>query len=164
MGSVWPQDNGIIAAGFKRYGLIKESNQVMRGIFDAINRFDSYRPPEVFAGIHRKGDVDFPVLYPGGANIPQAWATGSIFHMVRAMLGLRADAPHKILYVNPTLPDWLTDIELQHLQVGSCFITLHFWRDGKSSRWEVREVTAGKGTSKEDMIEVLDEPQKQGVL
>ena len=164
MGSVWPQDNGIIAAGFKRYGLVKEANQVMRGIFDAINRFDSYRPPEVFAGIHRRGDVDFPVLYPGGANIPQAWATGSIFHMLRTILGLRADAPHKVLYVNPTLPDWLTDIELQHLQVGSCFITLHFWREGKSSRWEVREVTSEKGTSKEDMIEVLDEPEKEGIL
>ena len=164
MGSIWPQDNGIIAAGFKRYGLVKEANQVMRGIFDAINRFDSYRPPEVFAGIKRNGDVDFPVLYPGGANIPQAWATGSIFHMVRTILGLRADAPHKILYVNPTLPDWLTDIELQHLQVGSCFLTLHFWREGKSSRWEVCDVTSEKGTAKEDMIEVLDEPEKEGIL
>ena len=159
MGSVWPQDNGIIAAGFKRYGLVKEANQVMRGIFDAINRFDSYRPPEVFAGIHRKGDVDFPVLYPGGANIPQAWATGSIFHMVRTILGLRADAPNKRLYVNPTLPDWLTEIELQRLQVGPCFLTIHFWREGKSSRWEVRDTTANKGVTKDDMIQVEDEPE-----
>jgi len=164
MGSVWPQDNGIIAAGFKRYGLVKEANQVMQGIFDAINRFDSYRPPEVFAGIHRKGDVDFPVLYPGGANIPQAWATGSIFHMVRTILGLRADAPHSRLYVNPTLPDWLTEIELQHMQVGPCSITLHFWREGKSSRWEVRDMTAEKGVSKDDMIQVMDEPEKEGIL
>src|SRR6185437_4494169 len=93
-GSVWPQDNGIIAAGFKRYGLVKEANQVIRALFDAIERFDAYRPPEVFAGLKRRGDMDFPVLYPGGANIPQAWATGSIFHMVRTILGLRADAPH----------------------------------------------------------------------
>lgn len=164
MGSIWPQDNGIIAAGFKRYGLVKEANQVIGGIFDAINRFDSYRPPEVFAGIPRKGDVDFPVLYPGGANIPQAWATGSIFHMVRVVLGLRADAPRKVLYVNPTLPDWLTEIELQHLQVGSCYITLHFWREGKASRWEVRGITADKGVSKDDMIQVRDEPEKEGIL
>ncbi|HEU0000288.1 MAG TPA: glycogen debranching N-terminal domain-containing protein [Ktedonobacteraceae bacterium] len=164
MGSIWPQDNGIIAAGFKRYGLVKEANQVMGGIFDAINRFDSYRPPEVFAGIHRRGDVDFPVLYPGGANIPQAWATGSIFHMVRTILGLRADAPNKVLYVNPTLPDWLTEIELQHLQVGPCFITLHFWREGKSSRWEVRDIAADQGMSKDDMIQVMNEPEKEGIL
>jgi glycogen debranching enzyme len=154
LGSVWPQDNGIIAAGLKRYGLVKEANQVIRGIFDAINRFDSYRPPEVFAGVPRKGDLDFPVLYPGGANIPQAWATGSIFHMVRVMLGLRADAPHKRLSVNPTLPDWLPEIEVQHLRVGPCSITLHFWREGDSSRWEVREITADKSVAKDDMIQV----------
>jgi hypothetical protein len=115
----------------------------------------------VFAGVPRKGDVDFPVLYPGGANIPQAWATGSIFHMLRTMLGLRADAPHKRLYVNPTLPDWLPEIELQHLRVGPCAITLHFWREGDSSRWEVREITADKGVAKDDMIQVASEPDPQ---
>ena len=164
LGSVWPQDNGIIAAGFKRYGLVDETKQVIRGIFDAINRFDSYRPPEVFAGMPRKGEVDFPVLYPGGANIPQAWATGTVFHMLRTMLGLRADAPHKRLYVNPTLPDWVPEIELQHMQVGPCKITLHFWREGDASRWEVREITADKGTAKEDMIEVKDESGRSSSL
>ncbi|MGH2498376.1 MAG: amylo-alpha-1,6-glucosidase [Ktedonobacteraceae bacterium] len=164
LGAVWPQDNGIIAAGFKRYGLANEANQVIRGIFDAVDSFDSYRPPEVFAGVKRTGVVDFPVLYPAGANIPQAWATGSVFHMVRTILGLRADAPHKRLYVNPTLPSWLTEIELQHLQVGPCSITIHFWREGKSSRWEVRDIAAGKGVSKDDMIQVVDEPEKEGIL
>jgi hypothetical protein len=107
--------------------------------------------------LKRKGNMDFPVLYPGGANIPQAWATGSIFHMVRTMLGLRADAPHKRLYVNPTLPDWLPDIELQRMQVGPCWITVRFWREGDHSRWEVCDMTADKGTSKEDMIQVVSE-------
>lgn len=160
LGSVWPQDNGIIAAGFKRYGLVDEANKVMRGIFDAINRFDSYRPPEVFAGIHRKGDVDFPVLYPGGANIPQAWATGSVFHMVRTILGLRADAPNKRLYVKPTLPDWVPELELQQLRVGPCSLTIRFWRDGNISRWEVQGVQVDKGTAKNDIIHVVDEPEQ----
>jgi glycogen debranching enzyme len=157
-GSVWPQDNGIIAAGFKRYGLIQEANQVIRALFDAIERFDAYRPPEVFAGLKRKGDMDFPVLYPGGANIPQAWATGSIFHMVRTMLGLRADAPHKRLYVHPTLPNWLPDLELQRLRVGPCAITIRFWREGTQSRWQVREVARDQGVKEEDAIQVMDDP------
>jgi glycogen debranching enzyme len=156
-GSVWPQDNGIIAAGFKRYGLADEANYVIRGIFDAIERFDAYRPPEVFAGVKRSGDVDFPELYPGGANIPQAWATGSIFHMLRTILGLRADAPHKRLYVKPTLPAWLPDIELQHMRVGPCLLTIRFWREGNTSRWEVRSVEADQSTAREDMIQVLDD-------
>ena len=159
-GSIWPQDNGIIADGFKRYGLAKEANQVIRAIFDAVESFDAYRPPEVFAGIQREGSVDFPILYPGGANIPQAWATGSIFHMIRIILGLRADAPNKRLYVQPTLPDWLPDIELQHLQVGRCTIDLKFWREGETSRWEVREVKVEEGGGQEDIIQVMDEPAK----
>ena len=158
LGSVWPQDNGIIAAGFKRYGQVNEANKVIRGIFDAINRFDAYRPPEVFAGVPRIGDADFPVLYPGGANIPQAWATGSVFHMLRTILGLRADAPHKHLHVNPTLPDWIPEIELQHLQVGPCKITIRFWREGKQSRWEVCEITRDQGVKEEVAIQVLKDP------
>ncbi|HLY32113.1 MAG TPA: amylo-alpha-1,6-glucosidase, partial [Ktedonobacterales bacterium] len=159
-GSVWPQDNGLIAAGFKRYGLIQEANQVIRALFDAIERFDAYRPPEVFAGLQRKGDMDFPVLYPGGANIPQAWATGSIFHMIRTMLGLRADAPHQRLYVYPTLPDWLPDLELQHMRVGRCTITIRFWREGAQSRWEAREVVTDQDADQQGAIQVLDDSEE----
>lgn len=159
-GSIWPQDNGIIAAGFKRYGMIDEANQVIRGIFDAIERFDAYRPPEVFAGVQREGTTDFPILYPAGANIPQAWATGSIFHMLRTLLGLRADAPHQRLYVNPTLPDWLPEVELQHLRVGSCLIDLHFWRESDCSRWEVRNIQVDHGIAKEKSIQVMNETRE----
>ena len=158
LGSIWFQDNAIIAAGFKRYGLVDEAHQLIRGIFDAIDRFESFRPPEVFAGVKREGNLDFPILYPGGANIPQAWATGSVFHMIRTILGLRADAPHKRLYVDPTLPDWLPEIELKHLRVGHCFLDLRFWREGNNSRREVRNVTADKGASQDDVIQVVAEP------
>src|SRR5947207_3407144 len=30
-----------------------------RALFDATERFEAYRPPEVFAGLQRKGDMDF---------------------------------------------------------------------------------------------------------
>ncbi|HZR43790.1 MAG TPA: glycogen debranching N-terminal domain-containing protein [Ktedonobacteraceae bacterium] len=160
-GSVWPHDNAIIAAGFKRYGMADEANKVIRGMLDAIERFDTYRPPEVFAGLQRKGDVDFPSLYPGGANIPQAWATGAIFHMVQTMLGLRADAPHKKLYVHPTLPDWLPAIKLLHLRVGPSIISLRFWREGKDSRWQVLEIQTDKGVVQQDQIQVIDETADQ---
>ena len=153
-GSIWPHDNGLIAAGFKRYGLVQEANQVIRGVFDAIERFDAYRPPEVFAGVQREGEIDFPLLYPDGANIPQAWSTGSIFHMLQIMLGLRADVPNHKLYVQPTLPEWLPDIELQHLQLGSCSISLRFWREGNTSCWKVCEIKADK---LQDKIQVMAE-------
>lgn len=159
-GSIWPHDNGIIAEGFKRYGLVEETYQVVRAVFDAIEHFEAYRPPEVFAGVRREGLDDFPVLYPGGANIPQAWATGCIFHMLRTLLGLRADAPHRRLYVKPTLPAWLPDIEVQRLRVGGSLLDLRFWRDSQGvSHWDVLEVRAQRA---EDPIEVLDDPIEQG--
>ena len=79
--------------------------------------------------------------------------------MIRTILGLRADAPHKRLYVHPTLPDWLPDIELQHLRVGPCSLTLRFWREGNRSRWEVCEMQVDKGTAQEDRIQVMNEPE-----
>lgn len=155
-GSIWPHDNALIAAGFKRYGLVQEANQVMCGIFDAIERFDAYRPPEVFAGVQREGEIDFPLLYPDGANIPQAWSTGSIFHMLQTMLGLHADVPRHKLYVQPTLPDWLPDIELKHLKVGSCSLSLRFWRKGDISHWDVREIRADRAQDKIQVVEATN--------
>lgn len=163
LGSVWPHDNGIIAAGFKRYGLAKEANTVIRGIFDAARRFQAYRLPEIYAGLQREGKkADFPALYPGGANIPQAWASGSVFQMLSTILGLRADAPHDRLYVKPTLPEWLPDVRLQRLQVGQCLIDLRFWREGEKSRWEVSGMKASEGTPQEQMIQVVDELDSEG--
>jgi hypothetical protein len=86
-----------------------------------------------------------------GANIPQAWAAGSVFHLLQAILGLRADAPAHRLYVDPTLPRWLPDIQLQGLRIGRTRLTLKFWREGEASRWEVQ-------TRDGPAIEVLEEP------
>jgi glycogen debranching enzyme len=159
LGTVWPHDNGIIAAGMKRYGLTNEANRVIRGIFDATRAFEAYRPPEVFAGLERQGKkTDFPALYPPGANVPQAWATGAIFQSVQTILGLRADAPHARLYVAPSLPPWLPDITLQGLQVGASRLDLRFWREGDRSRWDLLGARQTNGSA-QPSIGVLDDPE-----
>jgi glycogen debranching enzyme len=147
-GSVWPHDNGIIAAGFKRYGFADEANRVARDIFEAASYFDGYRLPELYAGLPRRPG-SFPAQYLG-ANIPQAWAAGSVFHLIQAILGLQADAPAGRLYVQPTLPLWLPDLQLEGLQVGKARLTLRFWREGDHSRWEVRQ--------QEGELDVIEEP------
>src|SRR5215213_2369781 len=147
-GSVWPHDNGIIAAGFRRYGFAREAGQLARDIWEATAYFDLYRLPELYAGLPRASS-SFPVQYLG-ANIPQAWAAGTILHLIRTLLGLRADAPHGRLYVAPALPRWLPDITLSGLHCGDARINLRFWREGEISRWE----TLGL----EGQFEVLDEP------
>jgi glycogen debranching enzyme len=137
LGSIWPHDNGIIAAGFKRYGFPDEANRLARDIFEAASYFNAHRLPELYAGLPRQPG-SFPAQYLG-ANIPQAWAAGTVFHLIQTILGLRADAPHGKLYVNPTLPRWLPDLTVRGLQVGSARLSLHFWREADASRWEVLE-------------------------
>lgn len=141
LGSVWPHDNGIIAAGMKRYGFAGEANRVARAIIDAACHFQSARLPELFSGVARQADA-FPMQYRA-ANSPQAWAAGSIFQFVQVMLGLDADAPAGCLRVLPTLPEWLPWIQLTNLRVGDSLVDLRFWREGHHSRFEVLDQRGG---------------------
>src|SRR5262245_62534419 len=112
---MWRHDNGIIALGLKRYGFTKEAAMVARDISAAASYFAFHRLPELYAGIQR--DVGtFPVQYLG-ANVPQAWAAGCVFHLLRALLGLDADAHRQRLYIDTELPRWLPEINIHKLQV-----------------------------------------------
>jgi len=148
LGSVWPHDNGIIALGFKRYGFAAEAARVARDISRAASHFASHRLPELYAGVERQPGT-FPVQYLG-ANVPQAWAAGSAFHLLQAILGLTADAPRGRLQVDPVLPAWLPDVTLHGLHVGHAKLDLRFWRDGERTRWDASPV--------EGRIEVVEEP------
>jgi glycogen debranching enzyme len=134
-GSVWPHDNGIIAMGFKRYGFANEAAMIARDISEAASYFVFYRLPELYAGTRREAGA-FPVQYLG-ANVPQAWAAGSVFHLLQAILGLDADAHTRTLYVDPVLPSWLPDIVLQNLRFGTSKLTLRFWKEKDETRYEV---------------------------
>jgi glycogen debranching enzyme len=125
-GSVWPHDNATIAGGFRRYGFAAEAAQVAKGIFDAAERFSALRLPELFAGLPRI-PAGFPVPYLG-ANVPQAWAAGSVFRFVAILCGLHAttDAEGSRLYVNPALPDWMPEITINNLRVGGGSLDIHF--------------------------------------
>jgi glycogen debranching enzyme len=80
-GSVWPHDNAIIALGFKRYGFGVEAAKIARDISDAGGHFLFNQLPELYTTIQRD-EASFPVQYLG-ANIPQAWAAGSVFALSR---------------------------------------------------------------------------------
>jgi glycogen debranching enzyme len=123
LGSVWPHDNAIIANGLARYGQDRQAAQIARGLFDAAQRFRHARLPEVFAGLTRD-DGSFPVQYLG-ANVPQAWASGSIIHLITTLTGIHADAPSKRLIVQPALPDWLPEVTLTNLRIGEATVDLH---------------------------------------
>src|SRR5262249_9004121 len=134
-GSIWPHDNGIIAMGCKRYGFPQEAATIARGISEAASYFVFHRLPELYAGTAKEPNA-FPVQYLG-ANVPQAWAAGSNFHLLRAILGLDANAHRHTLYVDPVLPKWLPDITLHNLRVGSSMVTVRFWREQDETLFEV---------------------------
>ena len=98
-GSVWPHDNSIVAAGFRRYGFHHLAESLLAALFEAAAAFPGSSLPELFAGYPRRGRT-FPVPYPG-ANAPQAWAAGAIVYGIELILRIRPDGER---LVADTLP------------------------------------------------------------
>jgi glycogen debranching enzyme len=137
-GTVWPHDNALIAAGLKRYGFHRQTNRIATAIFDAAVFVDYMRLPELFCGFTRR-TPNQPVAYPV-ACAPQAWAAGSPFLLLQAMLGLSAQAQNNLLTINsPNLPPWLNWVELRNLRVGDSTISLIFRREGEMTGFSLLE-------------------------
>jgi glycogen debranching enzyme len=134
-GAVWPHDNSLIALGMRRYGFAAEAAAVARDISRAASYFLLNQLPELYGGLQRD-PTNFPVQYLG-ANVPQAWAAGTPFMLLQAMLGLQQDAPRGKLYIDPALPDWLPDVTLMDLRLGRRRFDIQFWRDGKDTAFKV---------------------------
>lgn len=127
VGTVWPHDNALIAAGFRRYGFDEQALQVFNGIFEAAMNFEHYRLPEVFAGF-TKTDYQVPVRYPVACH-PQAWSAGSIPYLLTSCLGLEPNAFEKRLrIIRPILPDFVDWIQIRRLKVGKASVDLKFDR------------------------------------
>jgi glycogen debranching enzyme len=126
-GTVWPHDNAVAAMGMSSYGHTSHAARVFEGLWAAAQHFRHLRLPELFCGLDREHG-QFPVHYPVACS-PQAWASGAWFLLLRAMLGLRADAPRRTLHVfSPRLPAGVDHLKLQGLRVGSARATLDFTR------------------------------------
>jgi glycogen debranching enzyme len=132
-GSVWPHDNAIAVAGFRRYRLGTFALSAASGLFDASRHFERGRLPELFCGFPRRPSHG-PISYPVACS-PQAWASGSALQLVTAMLGLEADAlAGRVTFVSPQLPPWLREVEIHDLRVGqsSLDVAIGRGRDGAS--------------------------------
>ena len=127
LGSVWPHDNATIAGGFRRAGRHKEAQMIAEGIFAAAERFESFRLPELWAGVAREPGA-FPVPYLG-TNVPQAWSAASVFRLIAILCGIHTVGRTRTIYVNPDLPDWLPDVTLKNLRAGNGATELRLKRD-----------------------------------
>ncbi|HEY7164100.1 MAG TPA: amylo-alpha-1,6-glucosidase [Candidatus Binatia bacterium] len=124
-GSVWPHDNGLIAAGLAAYGRSEDAGRIMAGLFGAALSFED-RLPELFCGFARV-DGEGPVGYPVACS-PQAWAAGSVFLLIQALLGLKIEAAvSRLSFTRPVLPEFLDTVRIQNLAVsgGSVDVVVH---------------------------------------
>ena len=126
-GSVWPHDNALIVMGMSHYGLAAMALPIVDGTRDAAAAADFNRLPELYCGMARNG-APAPVSYPVSCS-PQAWASGALFLMLQAVLGILPDAPANLLHIrNPVLPSGIQELTLTNLRVGRSRISLHFAR------------------------------------
>jgi glycogen debranching enzyme len=128
-GSVWPHDNALIAAGFARYGFRREAARIFEGLFAASTYIDLRRLPELFCGFARQQNQG-PTFYPV-ACAPQAWAAAAPLSLIQSCLGLGFDpVARQITFKRAALPDFLEEVVLRNLSLGSASVDVALRRAG----------------------------------
>jgi glycogen debranching enzyme len=127
LGSVWPHDTLIAAAGLWRYELRDEAAVLIRAVLQASEAFEDDRLPELFAGLD--ASCGFPVPYEE-ANIPQAWAAAVPLLAAQLFLGIVPDAPRCRCFVSPWLPEWLPRLAVRGISVADKNVTIAVARKG----------------------------------
>lgn len=141
-GSVWPHDNAMAALGLARSGFPDHAARVMGGLFDASRHFDLARLPELFCGFSRRPG-EGPTRYPVACS-PQAWASGAVFMLLQACLGIEVDgAAGRVAFTAARLPPFLDRLRIENLAVGEGCLDVELRRDGEGASVEVLERTGG---------------------
>jgi glycogen debranching enzyme len=126
-GSIWPHDNALIALGLARYQQKQSIEILFEGLFRAGTYMDHRRLPELFCGFQRQSGHG-PTLYPVACS-PQAWASATPFTLLEASLGLEFEPwQHEIRLRNPRLPEFLDEVILRNLRLGSSSVDLRVRR------------------------------------
>ena len=92
LGSVWPHDTALTAAGLRRHGFDDDFLVLFDALVDAAAAAPGQRLPELFGGHERVPGEPF-VPYPVACR-PQAWAAGAIpFLLAEGLRGPRPRLP-----------------------------------------------------------------------
>jgi len=125
-GAVWPHDSALCAAGIARYFGSARVAPLLSELFQAANQF-GMRLPELFCGFDRRAGQG-PTPYPV-ACLPQAWASGAVFMLLQACLGVRIDGRRREVHADhPSLPGGLESLSVVDLSVGDATVALMFKR------------------------------------
>jgi glycogen debranching enzyme len=129
-GSVWPHDNALIALGMKRVGADHAAREVASQVLEAGLRFPASRLPELWCGFARDRRYrSTPAQYPVSCS-PQAWAAGSAFMLLQALLGLEVDAFEGVVRLKPVLPNWLGRVSFRKMRVAGSQVDFDVIREG----------------------------------
>ncbi len=128
-GSIWPHDNAILVLGMALHGHARAALPIVRALYEAGVHSEFQRLPELYCGMTRQIGPR-PVGYPVSCS-PQAWASGSLYMLLQALLGIYPEAQSRILHVrDPVLPDFLGELTVQGLAIGGSRVALQFRRHG----------------------------------
>jgi len=129
IGSIWPHDNAIIAAGLRRYGFVEHAARVARALYGAAAEFGG-RLPELMCGFDAD-EYAQAVPYPAACS-PQAWASAAPVELTRMLLGARPCFPHRHLRLDPRLPAELQPFAIRGLRLGDALVDVEV-RDGHAT-------------------------------
>jgi glycogen debranching enzyme len=114
-GSVWPHDNSLIMEGFRLYGQTAHLERLALAFIGVLESSNDFRLPELFCGFRKRG-VEPPIPYEVACK-PQAWAAGSVYLMLKSMLGISMDIDQSFLVFNsPLLTPKVNTLEIKNLQ------------------------------------------------
>jgi glycogen debranching enzyme len=144
-GSIWPHDNSIVAAGLCRYGQKPRAARLLEGLFAAAHDVERRGLPELYCGFGASG-MPHLVSYPSACS-PQAWAAGSPFLCLKALIGLEIDMSRegdKISLNDPYLPKDLDRLVIEGLPLGDHAATVQVERRAAGGFDGKIEMTAGR--------------------
>ena len=121
-GSVWPHDNSLILAGLARFHMDGHVRKLAEAMLAALSTYPDHRWPELFDGYDRSSFAQ-PIAYPD-ANSPQAWATGAVVLLVRALLGLSVDAIRHTLTLHPVAFEGASFLRLRGVPIGGARVDI----------------------------------------
>ncbi|MDG4667209.1 glycogen debranching N-terminal domain-containing protein [Mycobacterium sp. 236(2023)] len=127
-GSVWPHDTAIAVAGLARYGFITEAQRISIALIEASEHFGG-RLPELFCGFDR-AEFPIPVPYPTSCS-PQAWAAAASRLVLRSLLQLHPDVPHRQVRLSPVLPDRWLPLRVDNLPLAATRVGITVDEDGE---------------------------------
>ena len=95
---------------------------IFNGMMQTAAYMDQRRLPELFCGFPRRRSRG-PTLYPVACS-PQAWASGAVFQLVQAVLGLEYDLSTRAIRLrNPAVPMSVGHITVRNMRLGDAAIS-----------------------------------------